>query len=184
MTVLDSKRLTAEEFHSLDDGGAYCDLVRGKIVKKEQPFTSHGYFTANVAFHLLQFVRQHDIGRVGGAGAGVVTERDPDTVRGPDVTFYSYQRIPRGPLPQGYWPIAPELVIEIRSIDDRWEDIIDQAAEYLAAGVLTVAVVDPEALRVHLFATDRVALIINRDEELTFPDILPGFAIQVGKLFE
>lgn len=183
-TVLDSTLLTADEFLHLPDGGAATELVRGRIVEMNRPHTSHGYFMAAITSLLRNHVREHDLGRVVTGDAGVVTERDPDTVRGPDVAFYSYQRIPKGPLPPGYWPVAPELVVEIRSADDRWKSIIQKSGEYLAAGVLTVAVVDPEALRVHLLSADREVAILNRDDELTFPDILPAFSIKVSQLFE
>ena len=183
-TVLDTALVTAQEFLHRSDGGAATELVRGRIVEMNRPYTSHGYLTMRVAFILQQYLQEHDIGRVGGADAGVVTEHDPDTVRGPDVAFYSYERIPRGPLPEGYWPAAPELVVEIRSSDDRWKDILRKAAEYLSAGVLTVAVADPLTQRVHLFSADRDAAVLNADDELTFPDIMPGFAVPVKKLFE
>jgi Uma2 family endonuclease len=183
-TATDTKLITAEEFLHLADGGACTELVRGRIVEMNRPHTSHGYFMTGIASILRQYVREHDLGRVVSGDAGVVTEHEPDTVRGPDVAFYSYQRIPKGPLPKGYWPSTPELVIKIRSVDDRWKDIIQKAGEYLAAGVLTVAVVDPESVRVHLFSADRETAILNRDDELTFPDILPGLAVPVNKLFE
>ena len=183
-TVLETPPLTAEEFLHMDDGGASTELVHGRIAEIKLPYTAHGYYCCRVATVLGAFVDQHQLGRIGGGGAGVVTERDPDTVRGPDVAFYSYERIPRGPLPEGYWPAAPELVVEIRSPDDRWKDILRKASEYLSAGVLTVAVADPQTQRVHLFSADRETTVLNIDDELTFPDILPGFTIPVKKLFE
>ena len=124
------------------------------------------------------------LGRVVGGDAGVVTQREPDSVRGPDVAFYSYQRIPRGPLPEGYWPASPELVIEIRSKDDRWKDIHQKIGEYFSADVLTVAVVDSEQQRVYLFSADRETAVLNSSDQLTFPDILPGFEIVVARLFD
>ena len=183
-TTLKTPRLTAEEFLHLDDGGAPTELVRGQIVEFKLPYTAHGYYCCRIATFLGTFVDQHQLGRIGGGGAGVVTERDPDTVRGPDVAFYSYERIPRGQLPKGYWLATPELVVEIRSHDDRWKDILHKASEYLSAGVLTVAVADPQTQRVHLYSADREMTVLNVDDELTFPDILPGFAVPVKKLFE
>ena len=44
----------------------------------------------------------HDLGHVLSNDSGVITERGPDTVRGADVCFYSYERVPKGPLPPGY----------------------------------------------------------------------------------
>ena len=182
--VLETTLLTAEEYLYTPDNGIPNELVRGRIVERRWRHTSHGYYCARIASILATFVEQHDCGRIGGGGAGVVTEHDPDTVRGPDVTFYSYERIPRGSLPEGYWPTAPELVVDVRSHDDLWKDILRKVGEYVSAGVLTVAVADPQTQRVHLFSADREATVLNAEDELTFPDILPGFAVRVKMLFE
>jgi Uma2 family endonuclease len=183
-TALDTTLLTADEFLHMEDGGAATDLVRGRIVEMNRRYPSHRYLMMRAAFLIQQYLQEHDIGRVGGANAGVVTERDPDTVRGPDVTFYSYERIPRGALPAGYWPTAPELVLEIRSVDDRWKGVIRRAGEYLVAGVNTVAVADPQTQRIYLFFADRGNTALSSEDQLSFPDILPGFSVPVKKLFE
>ena len=149
-----------------------------------RPFTSHGYLLSRITGLLWRFVDQHDLGRVVSGDAGVITQRDPDSVRGPDVAFYSYERIPRGPRPDGYWPASPELVIEIRSNGDRWKEIHQKVGEYLTAEVLTIAVVDPEPQRVYLLSADREMVVLNASDQLTFPDILPGFEIVVGRLFD
>jgi hypothetical protein len=46
-------------------------------------------------------------------------------VRGADVAYYSYARLPKGPLSAGYGPEIPELVVEVRSENDRWPEIIE-----------------------------------------------------------
>lgn len=183
-TSLEQKSQTVEEYGSLPNDGRLTELVRGKVVEIKRPFTSHGYFTNRIATLLGQFVDEHEFGRVVCGGAGTVTQRKPDTVRGLDVAYYSFERIPRGPLPKGYWPAGPELVVEIRSEDDRWKDILQKVGEYLGANVLTVAVVDPESQHVHLYSADRETVILKTDDQLTFPDLLPGYEMIVGKLFE
>ena len=182
-TLLDLRLLTAEEYGQLEDNGRLTELVRGKIVELNRPFTSHGFYVYRAAMLLGQFVDQHELGRIVAGDAGVVTGHDPDTVRGPDLAFYSYQRIPQGTLPQGYWPASPELVVEIRSESDRWKDILQKVAEYLIANVLTVAVIDPDRQQVHLF-TDKETTVLGATDPLTFPDVLPGVQIVVGRLFE
>ena len=183
-TVVEPQLLTAEEYAVLPNDGRLTELVSGRIVEMNRPFTSHGYFLVRLSMLLGQFVEQHGLGRVVGGDAGLVTHRDPDTVRGPDLAYYSYQRMPRGPIPDGYWPASPELVIEIRSKNDRWKDILQKVAEYLSANVLTVAVVDPASQRVHLFSADHEVTVLNADDHLTFPDLLPGFDVIVSRLFE
>ena len=56
--------------------------------------------------------------------SGIITEHDPDTVRAGHVAFYSYSRVPSGPMPQGYLSVVPELVFEVRSPGDRWGRIL------------------------------------------------------------
>jgi Uma2 family endonuclease len=129
-------------------------------------------------------VEKSELGRVVGGDAGVITQHNPDTVRGPDVAFYSYLRIPRGSLPEEYWPASPELVIEVRLKSDRWKDILQKVAEYLGANVLTVAVIDPVSQRVHVYSADTENTVLSNKDLLTFPDILPGFEVPVGSLFE
>ena len=71
--------------------------------------------SARRSFDHRQFCDEHNLGHVVSNDSGVVTERDPDTVRGADVAFYSYGRVPPGPFPRGYLAVAPELVFEVRS---------------------------------------------------------------------
>jgi len=46
---------------------------------------------------------------------GIVTERGPDTVRGPDVSYWSAARLPFDLIPVGYPEIAPDLCVEVLS---------------------------------------------------------------------
>jgi Uma2 family endonuclease len=182
-TAIATELMTAEEYLHLPETGVPTELVRGRIVEMNRPFTAHGYFCSVMDRLLGNYADSHNLGRVVCNDAGVVTERDPDTVRGPDVAYYSYQRIPRGPLPEGYWA-APELAVEVRSDDDRWKDIHHKIGEYLDAGVLTVVVVDPAVQTVHVFSADRPVETLHVDDDLSLEDILPGFRVAVKKLFE
>src|SRR5207244_1669587 len=127
--------LTAEEFARLPDRGRPTELVRGRIVEMNVPFPRHGQVCGQTAYLLKDYLRTDDRGQVVTNDSGVITERDPDTVRGGDVCFYSYTRVPKGPLPQGYLSVVPDAVFEVRSPDDRWSKITAKVAEYLNAGV-------------------------------------------------
>ena len=183
-TALATDLMTAGEYLRLPDNGVLTELVRGKIVDMNRPFTAHGYFCLQVGYILRRHLEDHDVGRAVSNDSGVITEHDPDTVRGPDVAYYSYARVPRGPVPlEGYWP-APDLVFEVRSPDDRWKDIHRKIGEYLDAGVLSVVVVDPAMQTVHVFSADRPTETLHVDDDLVLEDILPGFRVAVKKLFE
>jgi Uma2 family endonuclease len=175
--------ITAEEYAKLAPHDRPSELVRGKIVVMNPPFSAHGYWCVQMARILDGFVRAHQLGRVISNDAGVITERGPDTVRGADVAYYSYERVPRGPLPMGYWP-APELAVEVRSTDDRWKTLLKKASEYLEAGVLNVVIVEPETQTIHVHSPDRETEIVTIDQTLTLPESLPGFSVPVREVFE
>ena len=74
----------------------------------------HGYYCGNICRILGNHVAANGLGRVMTNDSGIVTEREPDSVRGADVAFYSFTRLPRGLLPEGYLEVSPELVFEVR----------------------------------------------------------------------
>jgi Uma2 family endonuclease len=114
----------------------------------------------------------------------VITERGPDTVRGADIAYHSYKQVPKGPLPSDYGAEPPELTIEVRSPSDRWPKVLAKVAEYLDAGVLAVIVLDDDSRTALLFLADQGPRRLGPDDELTIPEILPGFSVPVRRFFE
>ena len=176
--------MTAEEYAQLADNGRLTELVRGKLVYRNQPYPRHGEICAAVTTVLRQFVKQHKLGRVMSNDSGVVTEHYPDTVRGADVCFYSRQRLPENVPLKGYVDIAPDLVFEVLSPFDRWSKVLAKVAEYLAAGVSEVCVLDPELETAQLYTQDKPLRTFTADQEMTFPDSLAGLSIRVSEFFE
>ncbi|MEX2120543.1 MAG: Uma2 family endonuclease [Pirellulales bacterium] len=175
--------LTAEEYARLPDAGRPTELVRGKIVMMNRPGVRHGWICNRIGQLLANFVYVHRLGHVLNNDSGVVTQRSPDTVRGADVAFYSYKRVPKGPRPKVYAGVAPELVFEV-SPDDRPRKVLEKVTEYLHVGVLCVCVVDPKRRIVVIHYPDRPEQTLAADDNLEFPAILPGFSCPVRHLFE
>ena len=176
--------LTAEEFGRRPDPGHPEELVQGRVIDMPPPDRRHGYVCLKAGRLLGNWVEDRDLGRVMSNDSGVLTERDPDTVRGADVAYYSYARLPRGVLPTGYGPEVPELVVEVLSAHDRWRDVLEKVLEYLDAGVSRVVVLDPDARSAHVYAADEPPRTLGAEAELTFPGLLDGFTARVGRFFE
>jgi Uma2 family endonuclease len=176
--------MTAEEFGQRPDPGYPEELVRGRIVAMPPPDRRHGRTCLKAGRILDTHAEEHDLGRVMTNDSGIITERDPDTVRGADVAYYSYARLPRGPLPAGYGPEVPELVVEVRSSGDSWREIVLKVAEYFRAGVLKVIVLDPGSRKAHIYSVDDEPTILGPEDELTIPDLLPGFRVAVHRFFD
>jgi Uma2 family endonuclease len=176
--------LTAEQFAQRPDPGYPEELVRGRIVPLPQPNRRDGQICAKVVRLLGDHVEQNDLGYVLSNDAGVITERNPDTVRGADVAFYSFARLPRGPLPASYGPEVPELIIEVRSQSDRWPKVMVKVAEYLVDGVSFVVVLDDDRRSAHVFGDDGTNRLLGPEDELILPELLGEFRVRVQRLFE
>ena len=81
------------------------ELVRGRIVVMNVPAPRHGTFVHGSVVVGVFAEDEHDKGRVMYNDAGVITERDPDTVRGPDFSYYSYDRLPKGRCRKAIWTL-------------------------------------------------------------------------------
>jgi Uma2 family endonuclease len=59
-----------------------------------------------------------------------------------------------------------------------------KVADYLAAGTRWVWVVDPESQAVTVYASLLWPHTLGKDEMLDGDDVLPGFRVLVGEIFE
>ncbi len=176
--------MTAEEFAARPDPGYPEELVRGRIVPMPMPKPRHGEICNKAGRILGNYAEERDLGRVFCNGTGVITERGPDTVRGADISFYSYARVPKGPLPDRYLDVAPDLVVEVWSPSDRWPKVLGKVAEYLDAGTIVVLVLDDQRRMAQLYRADGMTRLLGADEELTIPDVLGDFRVRVSRFFE
>jgi Uma2 family endonuclease len=146
----------------------------------------HGYVCNNATVILHDFVREHGLGRVFSNDTFTQTrlKEAADSVRGPEVAFVSYARMPKGPIPDGPLPCAPDLVVEVRSPSDRIPQLSAKASEYLDAGVTVVLVLDPETESLAVFRENEFPIRMHNGDELALPDVLPGFAVKVKAFFE
>ena len=176
--------LTAEEYATLPDLEGHHELVRGEIVYMNLPSFRHGKVCAKIARLVGYHVDMNDMGHLLSNDSGVITQRGPDTVRGADVAFYSYDAVPKGERPRLYASKPPELVFEVKSRDDRWPKIHEKIAEYLAVGVRIVCVADPNTETLAIHHAERPVQSLSGGDELTLPDVLGDFRVPISKFFE
>jgi Uma2 family endonuclease len=173
--------ITGEQLAAMGDIGP-SELVEGRIVYISPTKPEHGEIEDNLALALTLFVRQHKLGKVQTGEVGIYTRRNPDTVRGADVLFISYERRARR-TPGSFLDVAPELVAEILSPNDRWSDLKRKLREYFEAGVIVVVIVDPEEHTVAAYRSLTDVREFQESDPLTIEDVLPGFSVPVAELF-
>jgi Uma2 family endonuclease len=184
MSATAANLLTAEEFAARPRpaDGSREELVRGEVVTMPPPGYRHGRIAQLVGYRLLRFLEVNRLGTVT-AETGVRTEQDLDTVRGPDVAFWAYHRVPEGTDPVAYADVPPDLCVEVRSPSNTARDMHEKATEYLRAGVRMVWVVDPDDRSVTVYRQPGRGTTLWDDEVLEGEDVLPGFACPVSQLF-
>jgi Uma2 family endonuclease len=185
MTTMTAQAITAAEFARMPDppDGSNRELVRGVIVTMTPPGFRHGVCQNKVAFLLTAHVLATHCGRVT-VESGLQTEFDPDTVRGPDVAFWSAERLPLDRMPEVYPDVAADLVVEIQSPSNTQHEMQEKVREYIHRGVQLVWVVDPEAHTVTVYRQPGEGRLLWNDATLTGEDVLPDFQCRVAQFFE
>ena len=178
-----STPMTADELLRLPHDGRRYELVEGELKEMTPASTRHGRIAYTVAFLLGQHVRQHDLGVVYAAETGFQLRRNPDPVRAADAAFVAGSRIPSEGEPEGYWAIAPDLVVEVVSPSDSASAVQSKVTDWLAAGCRLVWVVYPDTQAVTEYRTLTEVRVLTADKTLEGGDVLPGFACGVGEIF-
>jgi Uma2 family endonuclease len=111
--------LTAEAFAALPERDVPVELVRGEILEMNMPSFRHGEVCGAIAEIVGRHVRSQKLGRILSNDSGIITRRNPDSVRGADVAYYSYRSVPKGEHPLVYAAKPPELIFEVKSREDR-----------------------------------------------------------------
>jgi Uma2 family endonuclease len=142
----------------------------------------HGIVQGNILFLLQVYARQTNAGRVT-PETGIITETNLDTVRGPDVAYWSFERLPADRVPELYPEVAADLCVEVLSPSNTDEKMTRKVREYLACGVRLVWVVDPDERTVTVYTKPGDGTVLWEDAVLTGGEVLPEFTCPLSEVF-
>jgi Uma2 family endonuclease len=165
-----------------DHEGVLCELVDGVLVEKVM--ASYEAILAGILIGLLnEYLHKNPCG-VAMPGDGPVRLL-PRRMRYPDVSFISWDRFPNRKLPDAaVYEVAPDLAVEILSEGNTEGEMDVKLKEYFQAGVRLVWYIDPRSRTARIFiAVDREQFI-EETGVLDGRDVLPGFRLRLGELFE
>ena len=183
-TPFPKPRMTLEECFEKHDGDR-VEFLFGQVVELPMPQRKHGNVCFATAFHLGQHVIPNDLGRIATNDSFVrsPTPGDPTRVRGADICYFSYARIPKEVELDSRMDVSPELIVEVKSPSELWTEVFAKVEEYLANGVLAVVVLDPDRRTASVCRPGVDQQDFQPGDTLTLPDVLPGFTVPVGRLF-
>ncbi len=186
MTVVETaatKLLTADDLLRLHGEGVRGELIRGVLHETMSAGIRHGKIAVRLAATLFNHVESRRLGTLVGSDSGVWLERDPDTVREPDIAFFSAHSMPLDADIPGYAEVIPELVVEIRSPSDSRREIHNKARMWINHGVRLVWVVHPNDRTVDVHRPGQAVATLARGDTLDGGDVLEGFACTLNAVF-
>lgn len=176
-------KFTYEDYKNLPESETKrYELIEGELIMVPSPTFAHQDISANLAFALAKFVREHKLGKVLNAPLDVVL--DDENVVQPDIIFISQTRshIIHKEAIKG----APDLVIEILSPSTGERDRTVKKKLYARAGVMEYWLVDPESKTIEVLKLgeagfERVALY--KEDEILTSLVLSGLHITLSEIF-
>jgi Uma2 family endonuclease len=123
------------------------------------------------------------MGTVTTAETGFRLASDPDTVRAPDTAFITRERVEAAGDVKGYWPGAPDLVVEVISPNDLYTEVEEKVADWLQAGTRMVIVVNPRRRSVKVHRSANEVQVLGENDVLDGTDVVPGWTLPVRDIF-
>lgn len=184
MTTTKEKLLTADDLLELHSKGVRGELIRGVLCETMSAGRKHGLIVGKLTYTLGTVVYPQGLGSIMASDSGVLLERDPDTIREPDIAFFSVDKMPFGDDSEGYADVIPDLVIEVVSPSDTWQSVHDKAIMWQQFGVRLVWVAFPDERVVDVYPADGEVVTLGANAVLDGGGVLPGFSCRVSEIFD
>jgi Uma2 family endonuclease len=159
-----------------------CELVDGILVEKVMACYESALAGILITFINI-YLQTHNRGIALGADGTLWIL--PRKMRIPDVSFISWDRFPGRKLPNDkVYRVAPDLAVEVLSDSNTEGEMTLKLDEYFRAGVRLVWYIDPHSRTARVYTARDEMHSIDEQGVLDGQDVLPGFHLQLGELFE
>ena len=84
---------------------------------------------------------------------------------------------------EGFAPICPDFVVELRSPSDRLSRVRAKVVEYMENGALLGWLIDPFERRVYVYQPEQELVVLENPETVSGDPLLPGFTLNMTELW-
>lgn len=157
------------------------ELIDGVLVEKAMGYRE-SFLALRIGRLLDAYVSLHQLGIV--TGADGMMRLSARNVRIPDVSFVSWEQLPKRKVPTKPIPdLYPDLAVEVLSESNTRREMDRKREDYFRAGTRLVWQFDPDRRQVEVFTTPRKPKVLNSTQTLDGGKVLPGFALSLAELF-
>jgi Uma2 family endonuclease len=178
---------TYEEYVSMPEGEPYFQCINGKVLQMPAPSLTHQKVVRKLILRLGTYIEERDLGELYPAPVDVYfTEKD---YYQPDIVFVSAARseILRGKNIVG----APDLVVEVLSPSNGYDDLTHKKSVYEAEGVVEYWIVYPVERRVEILRNTDNGFVIHSQAQMQSgiassvqSSVLHGFSLELASIFD
>ena len=84
---------------------------------------------------------------------------------------------------EGFIPIVPDFVIELRSRTDNLKPLQEKIQEYRRLGVRLGLLINPQQKQVELYRPDPEVEVLNSPEAIDCSEVMPGFILSISGIW-
>lgn len=179
---------TAEQFDEqrfeFPDGGRWHELESGELLSLQPPEALHGAVVLNLARAIGEWLhaRGEQADGYTAFDIGLIVARCPDTVLRPPISYFAGgSRFSH--CGESLTDECPRLVVEVASTNDRRSRMRERVRDYLALGVETIWVAEPERRELNILRKTEASLLLAAHHTLRAEHVLPGFSMSVRDIF-
>jgi Uma2 family endonuclease len=177
--------LTHDQFRELcrENRDIRLELTaKGELIVMPPTGWESGNRNANLTAELIFWNRQDKLGKVFDSSTGFILPSG--AIRSPDAAWVSTERLTAlNPDPEGFLPLAPDFVIELRSASDRLKPLQDKMQEYIDNGVRLGWLLNPKERTVEIYRMGKGIEVQQSPIEVSGEDVLPGFVLSLEGIF-
>jgi len=175
------KSWTDAELMALPKDGYKRELLQGEIIMSPAG-SEHGHISFLIAAAIDRHATPLGLGVVFDSSTGF--RLTPDDLLSPDAAFVSKARLTgMKRLPRGFFPGAPDLVVEVLSPSDTPGRSHEKLTLYFAQGVRLAWVINPAERNALVYRTPEADRLLRVTDTLEGEDVLPGFRLPLAELF-
>ncbi|NEP00735.1 MAG: Uma2 family endonuclease [Symploca sp. SIO2E9] len=177
--------LTREQFSQLCQANPDLQLERspnGELIIVTPIGGEGGSQEANLIGDVIIWNRQTNLGVV--FSSQTVFSLPGGGDRSPDVAWVQRQRWQGLTQEQreGFPPICPDFVIELRSRSDRLKPLQNKMLEYLGSGLRLGWLINPKDQQVEIYRLGQEVEVVGIPVVLSGEEVLPGFSLEITSL--
>jgi Uma2 family endonuclease len=186
ITIPQTFKVTHEQFQQIAAVNRDLRLERtatGELIVMAPTGSETGNRNLDISGQLWLWNRQTKLGIAFDSSSGFQLPNGAD--RSPDASWVKLERwqtlTPKEQ--QGFAPLCPDFVVELRSKSDNMEPLREKIEEYIANGARLGWLIDRKNQKVEIHRCDRDVEILDNPNTLSGEDVLPGFVLDLTDIW-